>query len=68
MKTVRDVMTRPVLSVRPETPLREVARILVEHRISGVPVVAATGRVLGVVAEGALRMKGPAPAAVCVRR
>ena len=64
MKIVRDVMTRPVLSVQPETPLREVARILVEHRISGVPVVDATGRVLGVVSEGDLLMKGRDPDAV----
>jgi CBS domain-containing protein len=64
MKTVRDVMTRPVLSVRPETPLKEVASILVEHRISGLPVVDATGRVLGVVSEGDLLMKGHDPDAV----
>ena len=34
MTTVRDVMTRPVLSVRPETPLKDVARILGPYRWS----------------------------------
>jgi CBS domain-containing protein len=64
MKTVGDVMTRPALSVRPETPLKEVARLLVEHRISGLPVVDEAGRVLGVVSEGDLLMKRQDPGAV----
>ena len=49
---VRDVMTSDVCTVNPETPLKEVARLLVERRVSGVPVVDAEGRVLGVVSEG----------------
>ena len=48
---VSDVMTRTVLSVSPETPLKEVARILSEKRISGTPVVDGDGRVVGVLAE-----------------
>jgi CBS domain-containing protein len=51
MKT-RDVMTRPVVTVLPEAPLREVAALMLERRISGVPVVDRAGRVLGVVSEG----------------
>jgi len=49
---VRDMMTTDVCTVRPETPLKEVARLLVERRVSGVPVVDEGGRVLGVVSEG----------------
>jgi CBS domain-containing protein len=48
---VRDVMSRGVISVRPETPLKDVARIMVERGISGVPVVDDEGAVLGVVSE-----------------
>jgi CBS domain-containing protein len=48
---VADVMTRNVAAVRPETPLRDVAELMVEKGISGVPVVDATGAVLGVVSE-----------------
>jgi CBS domain-containing protein len=55
--TVRDVMTTPVFSVRSATPLKEVARVLVEHRISGVPVVDEDGRVLGVVSEADFLLK-----------
>ena len=49
--TVRDVMTTPVFSVTTSTPLKDVARLLVEHRISGLPVVDDTGAVVGVVSE-----------------
>lgn len=55
--TVRDVMTTPVISVTPETPLKEVARLLVEHRISGLPVVDSTGAVVGVVSEADFLLK-----------
>jgi CBS domain-containing protein len=43
-------MTTDVATVAPETDLRAVAGLLVQRRISGVPVVA-DGRVLGVVSE-----------------
>lgn len=48
----RDVMTQPVLWVAPEASVREVAALMLERRISGVPVADAAGRVLGVVSEG----------------
>jgi CBS domain-containing protein len=44
------LMTKDVISVTPDTPLREVADILASNGISGVPVVADT-EVLGVVSE-----------------
>ncbi|MGZ8697867.1 MAG: CBS domain-containing protein [Gaiellaceae bacterium] len=47
---VRDVMTADVATVAPDTDLRDVAALLVQMRISGVPVVEG-GRVLGVVSE-----------------
>ncbi|HEU5278036.1 MAG TPA: CBS domain-containing protein [Gaiellaceae bacterium] len=47
---VRDVMTEDVATVAPDTDLREVARLLVQRRISGVPVVEGE-RVVGVVSE-----------------
>jgi CBS-domain-containing membrane protein len=48
---VKDVMTRSVIVVRPETTLKLVARLLIDHRVSGVPVVDAHDAVLGVVSE-----------------
>ena len=54
---VRDVMCAPVVSVRPEMPLKEVARLFIERRISGVPVVDAAGTVLGVISEADFLVK-----------
>jgi CBS-domain-containing membrane protein len=48
---VRDVMTRDVATVAPDTSLKDVARELVARGISGVPVVDEDGRVVGVVSE-----------------
>ncbi len=48
---VEQVMTRDVVTVAPETPLKDVARILAERGISGVPVVDAAGTTVGVVSE-----------------
>ena len=48
---VADVMTRNVVAASPETPLRDVASLLVDKGISGLPVVDAAGAVVGVVSE-----------------
>ena len=57
MMLVRDVMTRSVHVVGPETPLKDVARLLVDERISGVPVVDSQGGVVGVVSEADFLIK-----------
>lgn len=54
---VRDLMTTDVVVAHPETPLKEVARLFIEHRVSGVPVVDPDGRILGVVSEADLLVK-----------
>jgi CBS domain-containing protein len=51
---VRDVMTTDVVAVRPDTPYRELAAIFRRHRVSGFPVTAADGTVIGVVSESDL--------------
>jgi CBS domain-containing protein len=50
----KDVMTRRVISVQPETSVRDVAKTLIEHKISGAPVVDKAGRLVGVISEGDL--------------
>lgn len=47
--TVRDVMITDVISVEPDAPLVEVARVLVSRRIHRVPVLEVDGRLLGIV-------------------
>jgi CBS domain-containing protein len=49
-----DVMTTEVITVGPETSVREVAKLLSERGISGVPVVDAADRLIGIVSEGDL--------------
>ena len=50
----KDVMTKDVVTVEPETPVTEIAKRLVEKHISAVPVVGAEQTVLGIVSEGDL--------------
>lgn len=54
---VEQLMVRDVLTVGPDTPLKEVAAALARHRISGVPVCDPDGRVLGVVSEADILWK-----------
>lgn len=49
---VADVMTRRVVSVRPDTKIGEAIRLMLQHRISGLPVVDAGGTLVGIVTEG----------------
>lgn len=55
--TARSIMSAPVVSVRPETPVRDVVRMMLDRHISGVPVVDAEGRLLGIVTEADLLPK-----------
>src|SRR5690606_8514615 len=49
-----DVMSTPVISVTEDTSVAEVARLLLRHGISAMPVLGANGRLLGIVSEGDL--------------
>lgn len=49
-----DVMTKDVITVSPDTEVREIVELLIKHRISAVPVVNAERHVLGIVSEGDL--------------
>lgn len=56
MKTikVRDVMTPDPVTVGPETPVTELAKLMIEMQIGGVPVVDGEGDLLGIVTESDL--------------
>ena len=49
--SVKEIMTKDVITVPPAMPVREVANLLSERNVSGVPVIDDEGRVLGVVSE-----------------
>lgn len=50
----RDVMTRNVAVVHPDTPVKEIARRMMARRVSGLPVVEPDGTLVGIVSEGDL--------------
>lgn len=49
----RDIMTREVLTIGPDTPVAEIANVLLARRISGVPVIE-DDEIIGIVSEGDL--------------
>jgi CBS domain-containing protein len=49
-----DVMTKSVVTISRTAPLEEAARLMIEHRISGIPVVDDHGTVIGIITEGDL--------------
>jgi CBS domain-containing protein len=49
-----EVMTRNVITVRPDTPVQEIAALMVDNHISGVPVVTQDERIVGIVSESDL--------------
>ena len=48
---IRELMTLDVITIMPDTPLREAAQIMLTHRISGLPVVNHEGKLTGIVTE-----------------
>ncbi len=54
MKTAVDIMTSNIITVTTETSVQELAKILSDNNISGVPVVDNAGNLLGVVTENDL--------------
>lgn len=59
----KDLMTTDVVSVSMETTLAEVAKIMVEKKISGLPVVNEDGKVVGVLSESDMMDKEFSPKA-----
>lgn len=49
-----DIMDAPGPSVTPETPVVEAVRKMLEHKVSGLPVVDEDGRLVGMITEGDL--------------
>ena len=60
--TAADIMTRDVVTVPPHTSIRYVAKLLAGGRISGLPVMEESGRLVGMVSEGDLLTWDASPA------
>ncbi len=50
----RDVMSAPVITILENSSIKEAAKLLVRHRISGLPVVDQKGKLVGIISEGDL--------------
>jgi len=48
---VKDIMTEPVITIGENAPLQEVAQIMLDQRIGGVPVINERGDLTGIVTE-----------------
>jgi CBS domain-containing protein len=56
----RDVMVAPVVTVKPSDSVMDVAKIFLERRISAVPVVEESGKIVGIISEGDLMHRSEA--------
>jgi len=54
MLKAEDIMTKKVITVHEDQSVRELAKLLAEHKISGVPVVDMKGKIVGIVTESDL--------------
>jgi len=54
MLKVKDIMTRDLITVSPEMEIVHAAKLLLEKRISGVPVVDGTGKMVGILCQSDL--------------
>ncbi|HMK44701.1 MAG TPA: CBS domain-containing protein [Dissulfurispiraceae bacterium] len=54
MLKARDIMTTDVITVKPTTTVGDLARLLIEHRVSGAPVLTDSGELYGIVTENDL--------------
>jgi len=54
-----EVMTREIVTVRPDTSVGEIAGLLLNHKISAVPVIDDDRHVVGIVSEGDLPGQAP---------
>lgn len=51
MQTAKDIMTRDVITVTPDTDITQATKILLERRINGLPVVDKNQRLVGIVCQ-----------------
>ena len=54
MLKAKDIMTSEIISVSPDTDIANAARILLENRINGLPVVDESGRLVGILCQSDL--------------
>ncbi len=66
--TVADVMTRQVVSVRPDTPVAGIVALLIDRALRSAPVVDAENRVIGIITDGDLLTRGATELPLALQR
>lgn len=54
MLKAKDIMTKEVISVHPDTEVAQAARLLLEHRVNGLPVLDKNGTLIGIICQSDL--------------
>ncbi len=54
MLKVKDIMTKDIITVSPETEIVKAAKLLLKKRINGLPVIDASGRLVGILCQSDL--------------
>ena len=54
MIKAKDIMTKEIITLSPETEIAEAARLLLEKRINGAPVVNSAGKLVGILCQSDL--------------
>lgn len=54
MQTAKDIMSAAVITVSPDSDVAQAARLLLENHINGIPVVAPSGNVVGILCQSDL--------------
>lgn len=52
LRTVADVMVTPVVAADPDADVRRIARVMLDYQLPAVPIVEATGTLVGIVSRG----------------
>jgi CBS domain-containing protein len=58
---VKDFMTRRVVTITPDTTLLAAAKLMLEHRVGGLPVLNASRRIIGIFSESDLLRRKATP-------
>ena len=53
----KDIMTRDIITVKPNMTVKQLAMLLIKNQISGAPVAAEDGKIVGVVSESDILAK-----------
>lgn len=54
MLTAKDIMSKTVITVKRDLPIKELSKLFIEHKVNGFPVVDEDDKVIGIVTEGDL--------------